>query len=201
MITDVPHGWWCSIWIIVVSGAIDRRVFLIPLYLDLDVRLAEGLRNENTSDFTNLLNMYSKAVGSIDYSAYTGLNGNCHTANRLRQLIDWVNDWLTDWLIDWLIMDDEKMTSMTKRRRRSKRRNTRRKIKKRRRTARRRRRNKRTQEVKVILVMLMRRRMSIHSTHESTNLGSWRTVSKSFIPCYKTHWKFYSCQHFDRPVN
>lgn len=58
---------------------IDGKVTFLPLYVDIELRVAQGVKNATDAEWTSLTDMYSRAVAHIDFNKIKG--------NRCKSLI------------------------------------------------------------------------------------------------------------------
>ena len=56
-------------------GVIDDKVMLVPLYVDVDVKIAKGFVKGTEADFKELGDMYNRAISHINFSKIHGTRG------------------------------------------------------------------------------------------------------------------------------
>ncbi len=58
-------------------------MMLVPVYVDVDLKIAEGLENSTPEDFKDLEDMYNRAVSHIAFDKIHGTRGK-----NLTQLLE-----------------------------------------------------------------------------------------------------------------
>ena len=63
------------------AGVIDGKVTFVPLYVDVDLRVAQGIKNATDAQWKELVDMYDRAVAHIDFKKTKG--NTCKRNDRL----------------------------------------------------------------------------------------------------------------------